>query len=74
MSSKMTEEFCHLDNRCKVMLERIIEKLGLSARSYFRVMKLARTIADMDCREDLLPGDLAEAAGYRFLDKRESSY
>lgn len=74
MSSKMTEEFCHLDNRCKVMLERIIEKLGLSARSYFRVMKLARTIADMDSREDLLPGDLAEAAGYRFLDKRESSY
>ena len=51
------------------MLERIIDRMGLSARAYFRIMKLARTIADMDLREDILPGDLAEAAGYRFLDK-----
>ena len=65
----MTEEFCHLDHACKSMLERIIDRMGLSARAYFRIMKLARTIADMDLREDILPGDLAEAAGYRFLDK-----
>lgn len=69
MDSKMTEEFCHLDHACKSMLERIIDRMGLSARAYFRIMKLARTIADMDLREDILPGDLAEAAGYRFLDK-----
>ena len=69
MDSKMTEEFCHLDHSCKSMLERIIDRMRLSARAYFRIMKLARTIADMDLREDILPGDLAEAAGCRFLDK-----
>ena len=43
---------------------------GLSARAYTRIIKIARTIADLAGQPDILPAHLAEAAGYRFLDRR----
>ena len=70
MSSKQMERFCPLDEACKQLLERLIDKLGLSARAYTRIVKIARTIADLAGCEDILPEHLSEAASYRFLDRR----
>jgi magnesium chelatase family protein len=70
MSSKLLERFCPLSDDCKSTLERIIDRLGLSARAYTRIIKIARTIADLAGLPDIQPGHLLEAAGYRFLDRR----
>ena len=70
MSSKQLEAFCPLDESCKKLLERLIDKLGLSARAYTRIIKIARTIADLSGSPDIGPAHLAEAASYRFLDRR----
>ena len=70
MSSKQLEAFCPLDDACKDLLERLIDKLGLSARAYTRIIKIARTIADLAGSPDICPAHLAEAASYRFLDRR----
>ena len=70
MSSKLLEHFCPLSNDCKATLERIIDRLGLSARAYTRIIKIARTIADLASLPDIQPNHLLEAAGYRFLDRR----
>ena len=70
MSSKHLETFCTLDEDCKVLLERLIDKLGLSARAYTRIIKIARTIADLAGSARILPVHLSEAASYRFLDRR----
>ena len=70
MSSKHLERFCPLSPDCKATLERIIDRLGLSARAYTRIIKIARTIADLAGLPDIQPNHLLEAAGYRFLDRR----
>ena len=70
MTSKQLERFCPLSKECKATLERIIDRLGLSARAYTRIIKIARTIADLAGLPDILPNHLLEAAGYRFLDRR----
>ena len=82
MSSRQLERFCPLDDACKDTLERIIDRLGLSARAYTRIIKIARTIADLQAVTEALrtgtspaagpiqPAHLLEAAGYRFLDRR----
>ena len=70
MNSRLLERFCPLSDACKATLERIIDRLGLSARAYTRIIKIARTIADLAGQPDILPAHLAEAAGYRFLDRR----
>lgn len=60
-----------LDANAQATVERIITGLGLSARSYMRILKIARTIADLDGRENIASTDVSEAASYRFLDRRE---
>ena len=70
MDNRMTETFCNLDKACSSLLEKIIERLGLSARACSRILKLSRTIADLEGSEDIKPGHIAEAAGYRFLDRQ----
>ena len=70
MNNRMLEKYCPLDGACKVMMERLIGRLGLSARAYSRILKVARTIADMDGSESIRPDYLAEAAQYRFLDRQ----
>ena len=72
MSSRQTEKFCPLSPECQRVLERIIDRMGLSARAFSRIVKVSRTIADLAGREDILPSDIAEAAGYRFLDRRDA--
>jgi magnesium chelatase family protein len=70
MNNKMVEKYCPLSAECKVLLERLIEKMGLSARACHRMIKLARTIADLAESADIQPSHLSEAASYRFLDKQ----
>ena len=70
MSSKQMERFCPLNEDCKQLLEKLIDKLGLSARAYTRIVKIARTIADLAGSEHIAPEHLSEAASYRFLDRR----
>ena len=70
MNSRQLEQHCPLSNECRALLEKIIEKSGLSARACTRIIKLARTIADLAEVPDILPEHISEAAGYRFLDRQ----
>ena len=69
MTNRHLEKYCRLSDECRSLLERIIDRMGLSARACVRIIKLARTIADLASSSDILPEHLSEAAGYRFLDK-----
>lgn len=70
MNNRHIEKYCPLSPECKMLLQRIIERMGLSARACTRIIKLARTIADLAGAPDILPGHITEAAGYRFLDRQ----
>ena len=71
MSNREIERFCPLSDESRATLEKIIGRLGLSARAYTRIIKIARTIADLSSGKDILPAHIAEAASFRFLDRRE---
>lgn len=66
----LIDSFCKLNNKCKEILEQSFERLGLSARAYGRILKVARTIADLDEKENIEVKHLAEAIQYRSLDKK----
>ena len=70
MDSRQLERFCPLSDECKDLCEKLILRQGLSARAFTRIIKVARTIADLAGERDILPQHLAEASGYRFLDRR----
>ena len=70
MNNRQTEMFCPLSQDCKALLERLIERMGLSARACSRIIRLARTIADLAGSPDIRPEHLSEAASYRFLDRQ----
>ncbi|MFI3248288.1 MAG: YifB family Mg chelatase-like AAA ATPase [Rikenellaceae bacterium] len=69
MTSRMLRDFCPLDGPSRKMLEMAMERLQLSARAYDRIIKVARTIADLDGEEQILSLHIAEAIGYRSLDR-----
>ncbi len=69
MTPQLLQKFCKLDTQSKTLLKTAIEKLGLSARAYDRILKVSRTIADMDKSQDIKPHHIAEAIQYRSLDK-----
>lgn len=69
MNSRQIDRYCHLTPECRTLLEKIIDRMGLSARACSRIIKLARTIADLAGAPDIMPAHLTEAAGYRFLDR-----
>ena len=68
MAPKDIKEMCSLDRPSENLLEKAVERLGLSARSYHRILKIARTIADLDQKENLQTNHVAEAIQYRRLD------
>ena len=70
MNNRMIEKYCPLDDGCRALLEKIIAGMGLSARACSRILKLSRTIADLEGAADISCRHISEAAGYRFLDKR----
>jgi len=69
MTTKMQKEFCKIDESGINLLKRAMEKLGLSARAYDRILKVSRTIADLEGSENIDNTHLAEAIGYRSLDR-----
>ena len=70
MNGRLLEKYCPLSPDCKDLLEKLIDRMGLSARACSRMIKLARTIADLASSVDIHPDHLAEAASYRFLDRQ----
>lgn len=70
MSSREIRLFCKLNDQCKNFITGAIQKLGLSARAYHRIIKIARTIADLNGNIEISIPDLAEAIQYRGLDRR----
>lgn len=70
MTNKMIEKYCPLSPECTQALGKLMEKMDLSMRAYFRIIKVARTIADLEGARDIMVAHILEAAGYRFLDKQ----
>lgn len=70
LTPKMMEKYCTLNKVCKNILELAFNKLGLSARAYARILKVSRTIADLDGKENIEREHLLEAIQYRSLDKK----
>lgn len=74
MNNRLIEKHCPLSAECRQVLERIIERMGLSARACSRIIKLARTIADLEGAKDISCSHITEASSYRFLDKQGLEY
>jgi magnesium chelatase family protein len=69
MSPRQIRVFCRINSESESMLESAMTRLGLSARAFDRILKVSRTIADLDGQADILPVHVAEAVGYRSLDR-----
>lgn len=69
MNAAMVRQYCTLDEASDRLLKRAMERLSLSARAFDRILKVARTIADLAGREQIAQSDVAEAIGYRSLDR-----
>lgn len=69
MNSAMLRKFAPLDKVCSELLERAMTHLNLSARAYDRIIKVARTIADLEGVENITPQHISEAINYRSLDR-----
>ncbi|HSP07419.1 MAG TPA: YifB family Mg chelatase-like AAA ATPase, partial [Acidobacteriota bacterium] len=69
LPAKLIRQYCRLNSECLELMERAIRKFKLSARAYHRILKVSRTIADLDKAPEILPHHLSEAIQYRSLDQ-----
>jgi len=69
MSTRLIRQYCALDTAGQQLIKTAMEKVGLSARAYDRILKVSRTIADLEESENIQPFHLAEAIQYRSLDR-----
>jgi magnesium chelatase family protein len=69
MTPRMIRTFCHIDSNSEKMLETAMRRLGLSARAYDRILKVSRTIADLEGADAINSNHVSEAVGYRSLDR-----
>jgi magnesium chelatase family protein len=70
MGTRDIKRHCAINEGGERLLEVAINKLGLSARAYTRILKVSRTIADLEGSEEIQPSHIAEAIQYRSLDRR----
>ena len=69
MTPRMIKQYCALDSPCESLLEQAMNALGLSARAYNRILKVARTIADLEAAPAIAAHHISEAINYRNLDR-----
>ena len=69
MTSSQIRKYCNIEPAAEIILKRAFESLAMSARGYDRVLRVARTIADLDGKEKISPAHMAEAVQLRTLDK-----
>lgn len=70
LSGRQLDELAPLDERSRTLLGNALSELGLSARAYDKIRRVARTIADLDGQEALGMAHVSEAVGYRLLDRK----
>ena len=70
LTPKLISKYCKLNPQCKKILESAFEKLGLSARAYSKILKVARTISDLEASPNIEVSHIAEAIQYRNLDRK----
>ena len=68
MNSRLMAQYCNISLPAEAILKKAIIKYDMSARAYDRILKVARTIADLDSSETIEPRHIAEVVGYRILD------
>ena len=69
MTTKQIRTICHLSSECHALLEMPMDRLGLSARAYNRILNVSRTIADLAGSQEITPDHVSEAIHYRSLDR-----
>ncbi|MBL7216990.1 MAG: YifB family Mg chelatase-like AAA ATPase [Desulfobacteraceae bacterium] len=70
MNSRHIKKYCEIDSESGSLLEKAMDRFGLSARAHARILKIARTIADLEASPDISPSHVAEAIQYRTLDRK----
>lgn len=70
LSAAQIEQYCKIDEQGQNILRQAFNSLNLSARAYNKILKVARTIADLDFAQNILPQHIAEAVQYRNLDRK----
>ena len=70
MSSRQLRRHCQLDEEGRGLLKTAMDELGLSARAHDRILRVARTLADLEGSAAIKPGHVGEAIGYRSLDRK----
>ena len=69
MNSQSVRTHCKLDSQCRTLLEAAVDKFGFSARAYYRILKIARTVADLCGESDIDIHHISEAIQYRTMDR-----